>query len=84
MGLNLNWLGLGDLLELGIESQKRRRRGANPLTGGVTRPVSGQLYLKWLPAPMKNNMGIESIKFTREASRAVRPHWAISGGAGVP
>jgi hypothetical protein len=34
MGLNLNWLGLGDLLELGIESQKQRRRGANPLTGG--------------------------------------------------
>ena len=34
MGLNLNWLGLGDLLELGIESQKQRGRGANPLTGG--------------------------------------------------
>ena len=26
---------------------------------------------------MKNNMGIESIKLTREASKAVRPHCAI-------
>lgn len=85
MGLNLNWLGLGDLLELGIESQKTARERSKPAhRGGVTQPVSGQLYLKWLPAPMKNNMGIESIKFTREASRAVLPHWAISGGAGVP
>ena len=33
---------------------------------------------------MKNSMGIESMKFTREASKAVRPHCAISGGAGVP
>jgi hypothetical protein len=35
MGLNLNRLGLGDLLELGIEIQeKQRERGAHPLTGG--------------------------------------------------
>jgi hypothetical protein len=39
-------------------------------------PTTGKkLYLKWLPAPMKNNIGIESNKFTREANNAVRPHW---------
>lgn len=53
--------------------------------GGNPFPATHQIfYLKWLPAPMKNNMGIESMKFTREASKAVRPHCAISGGAGVP
>ena len=41
-------------------------------------------YLRWLPAPMNNSMGIDNIKLTREARSAVRPHWAISGGAGVP
>ncbi len=53
--------------------------------GGAPLPATHQnFYLKWLPAPMKNSMGIESMKFTREASKAVRPHCAISGGAGVP
>jgi hypothetical protein len=33
---------------------------------------------------MKNSMGIESMKFTREASKAVRPQAAISGGGGGP
>ncbi len=41
-------------------------------------------YLRWLPAPMNNSMGIDNIKLTREARSAVRPHWAISAGAGVP
>jgi hypothetical protein len=41
-------------------------------------------YLKWLPAPMNNSMGIDNMKLTREARSAVRPHWAISAGAGVP
>jgi len=33
---------------------------------------------------MKNSIGIDSRKLTREASRALRPQPAISGGAGVP
>src|SRR5262245_45611095 len=41
-------------------------------------------YLRWLPAPMNSSMGIDNIKLTRDASSAVRPHWAISAGAGVP
>lgn len=44
--------------------------------GELSSPArENQTYLKWLPAPMKNNMGIESRKFTREANNAVRPHW---------
>jgi len=31
-------------------------------------------YLRWLPAPMNNNIGIDNIKLIREARRAVRPH----------
>ena len=41
-------------------------------------------YLKWLPAPMNSSMGIDNMKLTRDARSAVRPHWAISAGAGVP
>lgn len=41
-------------------------------------------YLRWLPTAMNNSMGIDNIKLTREARSAVRPHWAISAGAGVP
>ena len=44
----------------------------------------GELHLRWLPAPMNNSMGIDNMKLTREARSAVRPHWAISAGAGVP
>jgi hypothetical protein len=74
MGLNLNQLGLGDLFRLGREGRKPK---VKPPAGRMTlpyRPRNARVYLKWLPAPMKNNMGIESMKFTREANNAVRPH----------
>lgn len=34
MGLNLNWLGLGDLLDLGIESQKTAGERSKPAHRG--------------------------------------------------
>ena len=33
---------------------------------------------------MKNNIGMDSKKLILDASNAVLPHCAISGGAGVP
>jgi len=73
MGLNLNQLGLGAYLKLGIEGKAN-----NVKSGRWALPPPAKkryrFYLRWLPAPMKNNMGIESRKFTREASNAVRPH----------
>lgn len=73
MGLNLNQLGLGAYLKLGKEGNANECK-IRP--AGFTPPAAKRyrFYLRWLPAPMKNNMGIESRKFTREASNAVRPH----------
>ena len=65
----------------GLSSLKRQEH--NRLTGRVYQPAKAG-YFRWLPAPMKNSMGIDSIKLTREANKAVRPHCAISAGAGVP
>jgi len=42
--------------------------------GRPLRQDPGRVYRKWLPAPMKNNMGIESMRFTRDAINADRPH----------
>ena len=38
----------------------------------------------WLAAAMKKSIGIESIKFTREARSAFLASAAISGGVGFP
>ena len=85
IGLNLKGLGRQPYLMLGTM--------AGPVgvceiegTGLTDRSPSARLerYFKWLPAPMKKSMGIESMKLIREANKAVRPHCAISAGAGVP
>ena len=45
-------------------------------------PTTGRkLYLKWLPAPMKYSMGIESRKFARGTSKAVVPISSLQEGS---
>src|SRR5262245_18915216 len=66
----------------GADSRTQRRR--SKLAAGFLPASRRASYLRWLPAPMNNSMGIDNMKLTREARSAVRPHWAISAGAGVP
>ena len=69
------------MMQLRTNPDKKKGLADKPANPVMSRYVD---YLKWLPAPMKNNIGIESKKLIRDANRAVRPHCAISGGAGVP
>ena len=39
---------------------------------------------KWLAAPMKKSIGIESQAFVRDARNARRAHFGMSAGAGAP
>lgn len=45
MGLNLKWLGLGDLLELGIESQKTAWERSKPAHRGGGDPTGERTAL---------------------------------------
>src|SRR6266550_4304741 len=56
---------------------------------GRRRPLYGVVGIvpkigKWLAAPMKNSMGIESQALVRDARNARRAHFGRSAGAGVP
>src|SRR5262245_20363900 len=51
---------------------------------GATTLSSVEKIGKWLAAPMKKSMGIESQAFVREARKARRAHFGISAGAGAP
>jgi len=87
IGLNLNRLGREPYSAVGIMADNLRPGRIERKTGwlqGAYTSRSRRAYLKWLPAPMKKSMGIESRKFTRDANKAVRPHCAMSAGAGVP
>src|SRR5687767_15218894 len=85
IGLNLNRLGREPYLAVGIMADRRGLDWSRGITGWCPTPAGAKgAYFKWLPAPMKKSMGIESRKLTRDANKAVRPHCAISAGAGVP
>ena len=46
--------------------------------------VSVEKIGKWLAAPMKKSMGIESQEFVREARNARRAHAGCSAGGAAP